>query len=251
MAAGKSSGTAAARVPGARGLRVNAVELASSLSIALSSTAAAYTLAATLGVIAAVHGMGKHAPPVLLVAFMPMVAIAVAFRALNRADPDCGTTLAWVSRAGTEAGLVRRCGERRRRRDRRRDPLGSGRQVLLLAVRVATPSRLHARAHTGGRRVHRGVDLGELSRHQARRSHPTGHDRHRDRDRRPLCRRRAREGVRRRRASFCATVARVHQPVRAVRRQCRPGSAPGRVRLLGGVFVYWGACSSTGAGTPA
>ncbi len=43
--------------------------------------------------------MGVHAPAVLLLAFVPMLFIAAAFYYLNRADPDCGTTFSWVTRA--------------------------------------------------------------------------------------------------------------------------------------------------------
>ena len=35
----------------------------------------------------------------LLVSFLPMLLIAGAFAALNRVDPDCGTTFSWVTRA--------------------------------------------------------------------------------------------------------------------------------------------------------
>lgn len=48
-----------------------------------------------------------HAPAVLLVSFVPMFCIAVAYRTLNRIDPDCGTTFAWVTRAlGPRLGWV-------------------------------------------------------------------------------------------------------------------------------------------------
>ena len=40
-----------------------------------------------------------HAPGVLLASFVPMLLIAGAFAALNRVDPDCGTTFSWVTRA--------------------------------------------------------------------------------------------------------------------------------------------------------
>jgi amino acid transporter len=43
--------------------------------------------------------MGLHAPAVLLVSFVPILLIAFAYKYLNRADPDCGTTFAWGTRA--------------------------------------------------------------------------------------------------------------------------------------------------------
>ncbi len=40
-----------------------------------------------------------HAPAVLLVSFVPMLLVAAAYKYLNRADPDAGTTFAWTTRA--------------------------------------------------------------------------------------------------------------------------------------------------------
>lgn len=88
-------------------LRPNAIGFASNVAIAVASTAPAYSLAATLGLVVAVAGVGTRAPAVLLVSFVPMFCIAVAYRALNRVDPDCGTTFAWVTRAmGPWAGWL-------------------------------------------------------------------------------------------------------------------------------------------------
>ena len=39
-----------------------------------------------------------HAPAVLLVAFLPMLLVASAYKYFNRADPDAGTTFAWTTR---------------------------------------------------------------------------------------------------------------------------------------------------------
>jgi amino acid transporter len=89
------------------GLRRNAIGFASNVAIGVASTAPAYSLAATLGLIVAVTGVGTHSPAVMLVSFVPMFCISIAYRALNRADPDCGTTFAWVSRAiGPWAGWL-------------------------------------------------------------------------------------------------------------------------------------------------
>ena len=85
--------------PGAKGLKTNAIGYASNLVIAVASTAPAYSLAATLGFIVAVKGIGVHAPAVLIVSFIPMLFISVGYRFLNLADPDAGTTFAWVTRA--------------------------------------------------------------------------------------------------------------------------------------------------------
>ncbi len=85
--------------PGAKGLKTNALGYASNLVIAVASTAPAYSLAATLGFIVAVPGMGIHAPAVLIVSFIPILFVSVGYRFLNLADPDAGTTFAWTTRA--------------------------------------------------------------------------------------------------------------------------------------------------------
>ena len=84
---------------GDKGLKRNAIGYLSNLVIGVASTAPAYSLAATLGFIVAVPAMGLHAPAVLLVSFVPILLIAFGYKYLNRADPDCGTTFAWATRA--------------------------------------------------------------------------------------------------------------------------------------------------------
>jgi amino acid transporter len=85
--------------PGAKGLKANALGYASNLVIAIASTAPAYSLAATLGFIVLVPGMGVHAPAVLIVSFIPILFVSVGYRFFNLADPDAGTTFAWTTRA--------------------------------------------------------------------------------------------------------------------------------------------------------
>jgi amino acid transporter len=82
-----------------KGLKKGAIGYISNIVIGVASTAPAYSLAATLGFIVAVTGVGVHAPAVLLVSFVPMLLIASAYKYLNRADPDAGTTFAWTTRA--------------------------------------------------------------------------------------------------------------------------------------------------------
>jgi amino acid transporter len=92
---------------GEKGLKPNALGYLSNLVIGVASTPPAYSLAATLGFIVAIGGIGVHAPAVLIVSFIPMLLISVAYRYLNRADPDCGTTFAWVTRAlGPQLGWL-------------------------------------------------------------------------------------------------------------------------------------------------
>jgi amino acid transporter len=86
-------------------LKPDAVGFVDTLVIGLASTSPAYSLAAVLGPVVAL--VGVHAPGVLLLSFVPMLLIAGAFAALNRVDPDCGTTFSWVSRAmGPWAGWI-------------------------------------------------------------------------------------------------------------------------------------------------
>src|SRR5271155_5282113 len=82
-----------------KGLKKNAIGYLSNIVIGVASTAPAYSLAATLGFIVAVKGVGVHAPAVLLVAFLPMLLVASAYKYFNRADPDAGITFAWTTRA--------------------------------------------------------------------------------------------------------------------------------------------------------
>ena len=93
--------------PGAKGLKPNAIGYISNLVIAVASTAPAYSLAATLGFIVAVSGVGTHAPAVLIVSFIPILFVSVGYRFFNLADPDAGTTFAWVTRAfGPQIGWI-------------------------------------------------------------------------------------------------------------------------------------------------
>src|SRR4051794_11096360 len=90
-----------------KGLKKDALGFVSSCVIGVASTAPGYSLAASLGFVVAVAGIGLQAPAVLLVAFVPMLLIASAYYYMNRADPDCGTTFSWATRAlGPWAGWI-------------------------------------------------------------------------------------------------------------------------------------------------
>jgi amino acid transporter len=80
-----------------KGLKVGALGLVSTIVIGVASTAPAYSLSATLGFIA--QDVGTKAPIIMLLAFVPMLFISYAYRALNEVDPDCGTSFTWVARA--------------------------------------------------------------------------------------------------------------------------------------------------------
>lgn len=93
--------------PGEKGLKADAIGYISNLVISVASVAPAYSLAATLGFIVAVGGVGVHAPAVLLVSFVPILFVSVAYRFFNLADPDAGTTFAWVTRGfGPQLGWI-------------------------------------------------------------------------------------------------------------------------------------------------
>jgi amino acid transporter len=88
-----------------KGLKRNAVSFVANVAIGVASTSPAYSVAATLGAIAAFAAF--FTPAVMLVAFIPMLLIALACYHLNRVDPDCGTTFSWVTRAmGPYAGWM-------------------------------------------------------------------------------------------------------------------------------------------------
>ncbi len=82
-----------------KGLRAGALGFMSSVVIGVASTAPAYSLAATLGFVTAVVGIGFQAPIIMVLAFIPMFFVALGFKYLNQADPDCGTTFTWCARA--------------------------------------------------------------------------------------------------------------------------------------------------------
>ena len=89
-----------------KGLKKNAIGFLDGLIIGIASTAPAYSLAAVLG-----DRRGRawacRRPAVLLVSFVPMFLIASAFYYMNRADPDCGTSFSWITRAiGPSLGWV-------------------------------------------------------------------------------------------------------------------------------------------------
>jgi amino acid transporter len=82
-----------------KGLKADAIGFVSGVVIGVASTAPGYSLAASLGFVIGIAGVGLAAPSVFIVAFVPMLFIAAAYYWMNRADPDCGTTFSWVTRA--------------------------------------------------------------------------------------------------------------------------------------------------------
>ena len=89
-----------------KGLKGGALGFVSSMVVGVASTAPAYSLAATLGfVVIAIDGL--QAPIITILAFVPMLLISYGYKALNTADPDCGTTFTWATRAfGPKTGWL-------------------------------------------------------------------------------------------------------------------------------------------------
>jgi amino acid transporter len=88
-----------------KGLKKNAIGFASSVVIGVASTAPGYSLAATLGFVAA--AVALQSPAILLVSFVPMFLVAAGYYYMNKADPDCGTSFSWVTKAmGPQMGWI-------------------------------------------------------------------------------------------------------------------------------------------------
>ncbi len=80
-----------------KGLKSGALGLISTTVIATASVAPAYSIAATLGFVVAIVGL--QSPAVAVLAFVPMLLTSIGYSELNKADPDCGTTFTWATRA--------------------------------------------------------------------------------------------------------------------------------------------------------
>ncbi|MEU7053023.1 APC family permease [Streptomyces eurythermus] len=90
-----------------KGLGGNSIGLLGSAVIGLSTVAPVYCLTSTLGSTAG--EVGLHMPAVFLAGFLPMLLVAFAYRELNKAVPDCGTSFTWTVKAfGPHVGWM--CG---------------------------------------------------------------------------------------------------------------------------------------------
>ncbi|MEW2252630.1 APC family permease [Streptomyces sp. NPDC058733] len=90
-----------------KGLGGNSVGLLGSAVIGVSTVAPVYCLTSTLGSTAG--EVGVHLPAVFLAGFLPMLLVAFAYRELNKAVPDCGTSFTWTVKAfGPHVGWM--CG---------------------------------------------------------------------------------------------------------------------------------------------
>src|SRR6266571_6874466 len=80
-----------------KGLKAGALGLVSTTIIATASVAPAYSIAATL--VFVVGAVALQSPAVAVLAFVPMLLTSIGYSELNKADPDCGTTFTWATRA--------------------------------------------------------------------------------------------------------------------------------------------------------
>ncbi len=86
-----------AHVKSDKGLQADALGLAGNIVIGLASVAPAYSLAATLGYV--VVAVGEKSPSMFVLAFIPMLLVAFAYKELSKDTPDCGTTFTWATKA--------------------------------------------------------------------------------------------------------------------------------------------------------
>lgn len=82
---------------GDKGLQAGALGLGGNVVIGLAAVAPAYSLAATLGFV--VLAVGEKAPSMFILAFIPMLLVAFAYKELSQDTPDCGTTFTWGTKA--------------------------------------------------------------------------------------------------------------------------------------------------------
>ncbi|HET6733771.1 APC family permease [Mycobacterium sp.] len=82
---------------GDKGLQAGALGLVGNIVIGLAAVAPAYSLAATLGYV--VLAVGEKAPSMFVLAFIPMLLVAFAYKELSQDTPDCGTTFTWGTKA--------------------------------------------------------------------------------------------------------------------------------------------------------
>ena len=80
-----------------KGLQAGALGLVGNIVIGLSAVAPAYSLAATLGYV--ILEVGDKSPAMFLLAFVPMLLVAFAYKELSQDTPDCGTTFTWGTKA--------------------------------------------------------------------------------------------------------------------------------------------------------
>lgn len=80
-----------------KGLKGGQLGLLAVVVLGISSVAPAYSLTSSLG--PAVGAVGVQLPAIFIIAFIPMILVAFAYRELNADSPDSGTTFTWSTKA--------------------------------------------------------------------------------------------------------------------------------------------------------
>ncbi|MFI5529357.1 APC family permease [Kitasatospora sp. NPDC051853] len=102
-----AGGADAAQGVRSKGLNSNSVGLLGNSVIGVSTVAPVYCLTTTLGT--TVAAVGLQMPALFLAGFLPMMLVAFAYRELNKAVPDSGTSFTWTVKAfGPKVGWM--CG---------------------------------------------------------------------------------------------------------------------------------------------
>src|SRR6202163_2491328 len=76
--------------------RANSVGLGDAIIMGLSSSGPSQTMAVSLAGLVAASGYGAVVP--ILICFVPMMGIAIAYQRLNRWDQSAGATYTWVAK---------------------------------------------------------------------------------------------------------------------------------------------------------
>jgi amino acid transporter len=82
--------------PKSQAIEANRVGLGDAIVMGLSGSGPAQTLAVSLAGLVAVSGYGGVLP--IVICFVPMLGIAIAYQRLNRWDPSSGATFTWVAK---------------------------------------------------------------------------------------------------------------------------------------------------------
>src|SRR5205085_3110701 len=89
----------------AKGLRRGIIGLLGSTVLGVVQTAPAYSIAVTLGFLAA--AVGLHSPAALLLGFVPIFCMTIAEREFVAREPDAGTVFVWVGKSvGPRLGWI-------------------------------------------------------------------------------------------------------------------------------------------------
>jgi amino acid transporter len=78
-------------------LRADELNLFDSTAVAISSVAPAYSIASTASFVFVIAGVGLASPAIIVLSFVPVLFVAISYFHLNRRNPNCGASYAWLS----------------------------------------------------------------------------------------------------------------------------------------------------------